>query len=804
MKLIITLVFLTVLTSVYSQNIQIIDAENKRPVADVLIFNEPFTHSILTNRSGKAALNDFQPSDRIIIQHPAYRNVVTNLDKLKENGFSLILEPSNLELSEVTVAANKWEQDIDEVPNQIAIIPQREIQFTNSQTSADLLNNSGLVFVQKSQLGGGSPMIRGFAANAVLLVVDGVRMNNAIFRGGNLQNVINVDPNFVENSEVIFGPGSIIYGSDALGGVMDFHTLRPELSTTDTFKVSGAAMMRYTTANNENTLHLNVNGGSNKWAFRTAATYSKFGDLKMGTNGGEDSYLRNFYVERSNGKDSLYRSHDPYLQEQSGYEQMGFMQKVRFRPGKQLDITYGLHVSTTSDIPRYDRLIQTDNDDNIDDTLKYAKWYYGPQEWIMNNVQMKYAQASPLFDQVKLTMAHQLFKESRHKRKFNSSSLGEQFEKVNAYTVNLDAQKRIGRHELFYGLEYLFNDVKSTAHDKNILDMTTVPDQTRYPDGDNYYQTASAYASYKHVLGNEFYGTAGVRYSQVLLSSSVQNNLMNLPITDYSLNNGALTGALGLVKMFPEQKFRIAINVSSGFRAPNLDDIAKVFDSEPGTVIVPNNHLNPEYAYNVDLTLHKEFDNKAFIRVTGFYTWLDDAIVRRPFTINGQDSIMYDGTYSGVKANVNAANAIIYGVSADAQLSLSRNLKLKGAIIWTDGEDNEGEPLRHASPLFGSTHLIFEKKDLKADFYVRFNGEINYKKLAPSEKDKPYMYASDSDGYPYSPAWQTVNFRVSYQLNEHLMLNAGVENIFDQMYRPYSSGIVAPGRNIVLSGRYLF
>jgi len=804
MKALLSIFFVTILFTGYAQDILIVDAENKRPVADVLIFNEPYTHSVLTNRSGKASLKEFYSKDRIIIQHPAYRNVVTSIEKIAENDYKIMFEPSNLELGEVTVSANKWEQDIEEVPNQIAIIPKRDVEFGNPQTSADLLSNSGLVYVQKSQLGGGSPMIRGFAANAVLLVVDGVRMNNAIFRSGNLQNVINIDPNFVEDSEVIFGPGSIIYGSDALGGVMDFHTLRPELSTTDTFKVSGSAMMRYATVNNENTLHLNVNGGSNKWAFRTAATYSKFGDLRMGSNGGEDSYQRNFYVERVNGKDSLFRSNDPYLQEKSGYEQMNFMQKVRFRPGKHFDITYGLHVSTTSDIPRYDRLIEFDNDDNIDDTLKYSDWYYGPQEWIMNNVQMKYANATSIFDQVKLTMAHQLFKESRHKRKFNSTSKGEQFEKVNAYTINLDAEKRIDRHELFYGAEYLFNDVQSTAFDKNILDMSTVPDQTRYPDGTNYYQTMALYASYKHVLGREFYGTAGVRYSHVLLSSNIENNLLNLPETSYSLNTGALTGALGLVKMFPAQQFRIAANVSSGFRAPNLDDIAKVFDSEPGSVIVPNNDLNPEYAYNADLTLTKEFGNTAFIRLTGFYTYLDDAIVRRSFTIDGQDSIMYDGVLSSVKANVNAGNAVIYGMSADAQVALSRILKLKGTITWTDGEDDEGEPLRHASPLFGTTHLIFEKRDLKADLFLRFNGEVSYENLAPSEQDKPHMYASDSNGNPYSPGWQTVNFRVSYQLNEHLILNASVENIFDQMYRSYSSGIVAPGRNIVLSGRYMF
>ena len=126
-----------------------------------------------------------------------------------------------------------WEEDKKEVPVKINTITKKEADFFNPQTSADLLTASNEVFVQKSQLGGGSPMIRGFAANSVLLVIDGVRMNNAIYRSGNLQNVISLDPNTIERTEVIFGPGSIIYGSDALGGVFSFTSRNPVLSGSD-------------------------------------------------------------------------------------------------------------------------------------------------------------------------------------------------------------------------------------------------------------------------------------------------------------------------------------------------------------------------------------------------------------------------------------------------------------------------------------------------------------------------------------------------------------------------------------------
>ena len=129
------------------------------------------------------------------------------------------------------MSVSKWEQQRKDIPQKIVSINAQSIAFGNSQTSADLLQQSGQVFVQKSQLGGGSPMIRGFATNRVLLSVDGVRMNNAIFRGGNVQNVLSIDPFSIKNTEIIFGPGSVIYGSDAIGGVMNFYTKAPRFSS---------------------------------------------------------------------------------------------------------------------------------------------------------------------------------------------------------------------------------------------------------------------------------------------------------------------------------------------------------------------------------------------------------------------------------------------------------------------------------------------------------------------------------------------------------------------------------------------
>ncbi|MCK5839770.1 MAG: TonB-dependent receptor plug domain-containing protein, partial [Bacteroidales bacterium] len=248
-----------------SQTIKVIDQTNLQPIEDVLIIDFNNSKTALTNQFGITDIGVFNENDTVIFQHPSYQQFSLSYAEIVNSDKIIKLKERTIHLSQIVVSASKWEQDRTEVPNKITFITAREISFNNPQTSADLLGASGEVFVQKSQLGGGSPMIRGFAANTVLLVVDGVRMNNLIYRSGNLQNIINLDANIIESAEVIFGPGSVMYGSDAMGGVMDLHTPSPLLSYDNKYQVSANALLRYSTANNENTGHFDFNVGTSKW-----------------------------------------------------------------------------------------------------------------------------------------------------------------------------------------------------------------------------------------------------------------------------------------------------------------------------------------------------------------------------------------------------------------------------------------------------------------------------------------------------------------------------------------------------------
>ncbi len=702
-------------------------------------------------------------------------------------------------MDEAVVTVNKWEQKLNEVPNKIVKVSKYDILRNNPQTAADLLSQSGSVFVQKSQLGGGSPMIRGFATNRVLLVVDGVRMNNAIYRSGNLQNVISIDPLSTEAAEVIFGPGSLIYGSDAIGGVMDFHTLEPRFSKTDKLQAKGSVLGRYSSANQEKTGHADLNLGWKKWSLLTSVSYSRFDDLKMGKNGGQDSYLRPEYVERINGTDSIVKNSDPRIQRFSGYDQLNFLQKIRFKPGQYWDLLYSFTHAKTGDAPRYDRLIQYRNG-----ALRFAEWNYGPMIWDMHTLNVLHTKKTGLYNDVRLTAAYQDYAESRIDRTRLNNNRNRQTETVGAFSINIDANKSLGKGQLFYGMEYVHNKVGSTGVRTDISTGATSPIASRYPGGSTW-STSGIYGSYKINLKPKLTVSTGLRYSYNTLSATFDNLFIQFPYTHVQLKDGGLTGNAGIV-FRPAEGWQLNGNISTGFRMPNVDDMGKLFESAPGNITVPNPELTREYAWNFETGIVVNQPQKYRVELNAFHSILNNAIVRRPSTFNGQDSILFDNVLSRVEALQNVARATVTGVQISAEWFFAESFSAITHANWISGKEtddvkNEQVPLRHAPPFYGSTAIRFRTKKITAELNSQYNSQISNANLAPSEQAKTDIYAKDQSGKPYAPGWYTLNLKTTYQFMPQLMLTAGLENLTNQRYRPYSSGIVAAGSNFILSLR---
>ncbi|MFB6306544.1 MAG: TonB-dependent receptor [Flavobacteriales bacterium] len=781
-----------------AQTLKIIDKQTESGVPDVYIYDQNRDLSVSSDENGSFSLEEFTKGDTLHFQHPSYNQRKLAYNKIK-NKNSIELKINNYGLNEVVISANKWEQESKEVPKKIARIPKKSTDFNNPQTAADLLESSGEVYVQKSQLGGGSPMIRGFATKSVLLVVDGVRMNNTIFRGGNLQNVISLDPHLIQETEVIFGPGSVIYGSDALGGVMDFHTISPELAVKDSINLSIDAMGRYSSANDENTGHIHANYSWKNIGFLTSLSYSDFDHMEMGSRK-RSSYKRNSFIKRINGVDKVVPNSNKNLQKPSGYDQYNFTQKIRITPGDHFDINLGLHYSETSNIPRYDRLIQRKQSGK----LKNAEWYYGPQKWGMINLNTRYTDTTALFDEAKLTTAYQEFQESRHDREVGEVQLRNRTENVDIFSVNLDMNKEITpKSSFYYGFQSVLNKVNSRANLRNIETDAVKSIATRYPDGSTHDMHA-AYLKFRSNLNEKITLNAGTRYTYIDIKADLSGNseFFDLPVRKMSLQKGALNGSLGLVYR-PNTSWQLNLSSSTGFRAPNIDDIAKVFDSEPGRVVVPNDDLNPEYTYNLELGIRKSINNTAKFTVTPFYTYVDNAMVRRPKPFNGKDSIIYDGALSKTLSIVNKGSAQIYGTSAKFRFNIIESfLSFQAKATLMDGRSSDGEPIRHVAPFFTSSALTYDHQKLRVKGYVVYNGKRSASEMPPSERNKPHMYVKNQNGELYSPSWYTLNLKASYRITENIKINGGIENILDHRYRPYSSGIAGPGRNFIAAVRF--
>jgi hemoglobin/transferrin/lactoferrin receptor protein len=706
----------------------------------------------------------------------------------------------SITLNEFVYAANKFKENKRNIAQQIQLLNKKEIEWGMPQTTASMLEQNGNVFIQRSQAGGGSAVLRGFEANRIIMVVDGVRMNNAIYRAGHLQNVITIDNNILDNTEIMYGPASTLYGSDALGGVILFNTQKPMLSATQHTRFDANVMTRYSSATNEGTGHLHFNIGFKKLAFLTSVTYSKFGDVRQGSQSNPfygDFGLRKQYVQRINGGDSIVNNDNPFVQKNSGYQQVDLLEKILFQQNKHISHNLNLQFSNSSNIPRYDRLTDVKGG-----KLRYAEWYYGPQQRALISYGLNASNLHGFVNEIKAGINYQAIEESRFQRNLGSNSLQGRVENVDVVGYNVDFRKMIKLHEITFGTDGQFNKVRSNANTVDIVKSTTTPLDTRYPDGGSQMFYGALYAQHIFKIAKDkLILNDGLRLNYISLNSKFNDTtFFPFPFKTATQNNTAVSGNLGVVYM-PLNRWRFSLNGSTGFRAPNVDDMAKVFESAGGTALfVPNPNLKPEYTYNLDLGINYIVNNSLKIEGTGFYTWFKDAIIADKFTLNGQDSVFYNGKQTAVMANQNKAKAYIYGFNAAITANLSNNVTLYSTITFTYGRYTNTAglevPLDHVPPVFGKTSLMYHQKAFTTEVYAMYNGWKRIQDYSPSGEDN-LTYATPSG----MPSWYTLNLRAGYKLNSNMGIQIALENIMDQNYRQFASGISAPGRNFVITLR---
>jgi hemoglobin/transferrin/lactoferrin receptor protein len=799
MKILYAVIFMISVSVVYSQNLTVTDKTTLHPIENAKITGTAdLKLTILTDIFGKADISGFSASKEIRIEAEGYHAVTLSLTSLENAKYLVELTERSYTTDEIVVSTSKFGTIKEYMPQKIDILFSNNIEFMNQQNTADVLQNTGQIHVQKSQLGGGSPILRGLEASRVLIMVDGVRLNNAIFRAGHLQNVIRIDENDLAETEIIYGPGSVIYGSDALGGTMNFFTKLPSLSPTKKTLYKANAYGRFSSVNEEKTGHVDFNIGTKNIGFYGSFSFSDFGDLRQGKN--TEPYLPNmwdkpFIVERINGRDTAL-TNDEYLQTPSAYYQYSALAKVLFKQNKNISHIISFRYTNTNDVPRYDRLTEVSGGNP-----RFAEWYYGPEKWMQGSYQLRMNGMKTFFNDASFTLSYQDLEESRHDRRFQNKFRNDRTEKVKVYSANIDFNKKLKDNELSFGLEAYYNDVKSEAVKVNVDTDSTALQSTRYPVDGSKMMSIAAYLLDNWRVHKMVNITAGVRYSRIMLDADfTTKTFFPFPYDKIEQRQNAITGNLGFT-VIPGDGWKIALNGSTGFRAPNVDDLAKVFESTAGGyVVVPNPDLKPENIYTGELTLSKIFENRISVEGNAYYSILKDVGVLDDFTLNGEDSIDYDGELTKVVALQNKNEGYIYGYNININADITSWFTMYARTTFTYGRvktDSTDYPLDHIPPVFGSYGVKLNFNRFKGEFYVMYNG---WKQL--------YDYnLVGEDNLQYAtpigmPAWYTLNLRASYQVHKYAQVQVGIENILDSRYRLFASNISAPGRNFVATLRF--
>jgi hemoglobin/transferrin/lactoferrin receptor protein len=806
----------------FSQTVTVRDAATRLPISGVKALGyaaQPGEYTATSSPLGTLECPWLSSVDSLQFSHPDYHSLTLRSADLTD-GTTLLLTETAFATEEIVVAADRSGEAWETVPAQLQVITGRQIRFQNAPTPAHVLEQQGQVWVQRSQLGGGSPVLRGFEASRVLLVVDGVRMNNAIFRTGHLQNILGVDANLLDRVETVFGPGAVAYGSDALGGVVSLFTRRPVLGAQGQPHIRTNALARYASAADEFTMHADVNLGFAKFASLTSVTVATYGDLRQGRE--QSPFWGNFgrrpyYQTRIDGRDSAMANPKPWVQVGTGYSQLNIAQRLLFAPSPRQQHSLNLQLNTTTDVPRYDRLTERAATDTVGNRLSHAEWYYGPETRLQATYGFTHY-STPAYDRLEVLASYQHFQESRHNRRWNNAWRTDRTENVDVLSLFAQAEKtlRYGSvdeahfnqhgmipiHKLYYGLEAQHNTVNSTAIGVNVNRDTTRAASTRYPDGGSTLGSYAAFVRHEWVVARWLHLGSGARFTHTRLNAKFVNKEFYGFLPDaYANANSALSGSLNAVVM-PTRRWSLIATLASGFRAPNVDDLGKIFDSSPGTVILPNTAIRPEQTLTAELGTRLQLGRAIRFQGHVYYTQLFDFLAARPATVNGQDSMLYDNVMSRIFQIQNTDRGRIVGGFAQVEAELAPGLGSRQTFNYTFGEvlgQPRYTPLDHIPPTFGGSYLTYSRSRLQVMGYLLFNGWKRIKHYSASGEDNA-QYALPQG----TPAWYTLNLKLSYAPAKWLQVQAGCENILDVHYRVFASGISAPGRNFILALRASF
>jgi len=652
-------------------------------------------------------------------------------------------------LETVQVTATRRGESTFDVPVATDVIDRDEIRAAAPQTVMEALRGQAGAYVQQTTPGQGIVVLRGLKGSEVLHVVDGFRLNDAIFRNAPNQYVALVDSQALARIEAVRGPMSALYGSDAMGGVLQMLTWEPRFEGAG-WQSHGLLRSMYGSADDSTLSRVEGAFGHDRLAVSGGATYQDVNERRVG--GGEELPHTRFTARAADAK-------------------------VRAIVAAGNELTLSAQYSEQPHTPRYDELTPGygQSDPNS------AVYWFEPQRRDFVQLRWRGTHPTSAWDSAEAQVGQQRIEDGRRNRDFGSRNEDRESNVDTSRGLTFQASKAVdARHHLTYGIDVYDDDVDSTRTRTDVATGTTSMRAPRFPDGSTMFQ-AGAFIADDWSVGERLDVLGGVRWNMSRTRLPASDEFAATTVAD-----GGFAGSLSLAYGLTES-VRLVANLGQGFRAPNVFDLGTFGDRPGNRFNVPNPYLEPERLTSFDAGW-KVMDDRLEGELIGYYSRYRDKITS---VLTG------DVTDSGrlVVQSRNAASLVLYGAEFAVQQRISDSVEWRAQLTWTHGEESiagDDYPADRIPPLNGSAGMTWRPATRWT-----LDGWLNF-----ADRQDRYSPRDDSDPRirPGStPGWSTWNVRAAWEASEHAYASLQYGNLGDRRYREYGSGLDAAGRGFVLT-----
>lgn len=696
-------------------------------------------------------------------------------------------------LEEVVITATRSERDLFWTPASVSVVTKEELsRFNFATTTPELLREEAGIFAQVTTPGQGSPFIRNLTGYHTLILVDGVRLNNSTFRWGPNQYLATIPLHSVSRIEVLRGSGSSLYGTFAMGGVINVITKEPSFSE-EGVRARPFLSVKLASANRERATGGGFEVNAEKFALLMEGAFREVGDVHPGK--GVDVLVPTSKESPYRGVVKTIINSNPNpppetlpkgawtvdVESPTNWKGYTADAKARIRLAGGV-LKLGYQASRQPEVPRYDRV----------STRVYEEYLFSPQNRDMFYVSYGRGGASVI-------LSYHRQEEGRKSREWGKTKRTAKHDTV--HTLGLCAQLTRGfsDHKLTLGSEFYRDALDSWRED---VDVTTgeVIKRTewgRFPDGSTFWDF-NLFGQAELKLTDRAQAVLGARFTRYETRADLSSKDPAFGV--FESGGNALTGNAGLIFSLIEG-VNLYANVHQGFRAPTLNDTTAVEVTNEG-IDAPSPHLKPEKS--ISMECGAKFRSERFSgSVAVWHMKVFDLVTRVPleeFFVGKEIPKLYRDIQAkhpeiNIFVHANIDEAVIRGVEAEGRLEVSDNLTLYGNLSFTRGKDvRTGDPIRREQPLRGTVRLLWEpSENTWVEFFVR--GAAKQERLSPGDKRDPRipMYGT--------PGWFTVNLRASTELPYGMRLSFAVENILNRRYREHGAGVDGLGRNFIVELR---